>query len=170
MGDPMRMPAGRATQEVQRSYKLEDYVLERMRLAGVSVRHLALATGIGKTRLYEGLRRDVERRVPLRVPEMSAVLEALGIDKYEAAYALEVLETVSDITFDEALCVAAMLCEMLKGFPGEVAAAIRGVKGLELNDIRREHGISARGLMVRLLGDRYASFVRMKQKADGFED
>ncbi|WP_132910737.1 hypothetical protein [Sphingomonas sp. BK235] len=170
MGDPTRMPAGGATQEVKKSFELEDYVIERMKIAGVSVRNLAVSTGLKKSRLHEGLHRDIDKRIPLRVPEMKLVLDALGIDRNEAFYAREVLASVSDITFDEVIRVAAMLCEMNNGLPQEVITVIRAVDGLDLNDVRREHGTAARGLVVRLLGDRYTAVARLRRKTDGFED
>jgi hypothetical protein len=169
MGDPTRMPAGGATQELTQSYELEDYVLARMKIANISVRNLAVMTGLSKTRLHEGLHRESEKRVPFRVPEMTTVLNALRIDPLEAFYAREVLASVTDVTFDEVISVAAMLCEMNRGLTQEVITTIRAVEGLELNDVRREHGAAARALLVRLLGDRYAAVVRLRRKADSFE-
>lgn len=170
MGDPTRMPAGGATQEPTQSYELEDYILARMKIAGVSVRNLAIMTGLTKTRLHEGLHGEAAKRVPFRVPEMTSILDALNINPLEGFYAKEVLRSITDVTFDEVISVTAMLCELNRGLPQEVITAIRAIDGLELNDVRREHGTAARALLVRLLGDRYAAVVRLRRKADCFED
>ncbi|MES3093419.1 hypothetical protein O6027_17645 [Sphingomonas aerolata] len=73
-------------------FELEDYILARMDLKGMSVRELALLAKIGRSRLHDGLHREVDKRVSLRMPEIASILEALGITKIEAMYAQDTMQ------------------------------------------------------------------------------
>ena len=75
-------------------YQLEDYILARMDLKGLSVRALAAMSGIGRNRLHAGLHREADKRIPLRMPETQAILDALGIHPIEALLAINIFESV----------------------------------------------------------------------------
>jgi hypothetical protein len=133
-----------------------------MDLKGLSVRELAQAAGVGRSRLHACLHREADKRVPLRVPETAAILAALDIDRFEAAYAKEILETVQGIQFDDLLRVTSMLCEMLKGLPEEIISLVQHVDGLGFDDVRPEHGKAARRLLVQAVTVEYTKLVERR--------
>ena len=151
------------------SFQLEDYILARMDLKGLSVRDLAAMAKIGRSRLHGGLHREPDKRIPLRMPETAAVLEALDIDPIEALFVKNMLETIDDVDFDDMLRVVSMICGMVKGLPEEIITVVKHVDGLAFDDVRPEHGEAARGLLVRTIKVEYMKLVkRRSDRFDGF--
>lgn len=150
-------------------YQLEDYILARMDLKGLSVRALAAMSGIGRNRLHSGLHREADKRIPLRMPETQAILDALGIHPIEALLAINIFESVQDVEFDDLLRVLTMVCGMVKGLPEEIITVVKHVEGLAFEDVRPEHGDAARGLLIKLVTVEYEKVVKRRTfRVDGF--
>lgn len=147
-------------------YQLEDYILARMDLRGLSVRALAADAGIGRNRLHAGLHREADKRIPLRMPETQAILDALGIHPIEALLAINIFETVQDVEFDDLLRVLTMVCGMVKGLPEDIITVVKHVEGLAFEDVRPEHGDAARGLLIKLVTVEYEKVVRRRTGKD----
>jgi lambda repressor-like predicted transcriptional regulator len=163
MGQPRRSWAG-GPEGPGPGFQLEDYILARMDLKGLSVRDLALISGIGRSRLHGGLHRKADKRIPLRMPEFVVILTALGIDPIEAMYAREIFDTVEGVEFGDLLKVISMVCGLMKGLPEEIITVIRHLDGLAFDDVRPEYGIAARGLLVRALTTEYTKIANRRVK------
>lgn len=170
MGLPRRSLAGGPSRP-QPGFELEDYILARMDLQGLSVRDLAPIAGLNRSRLHRGLHREADKRIPLRMPETTAILHALGIDPIEALIAKDVFDTTQGVDFDDVLKVIAMVCGMVKGLSEEIVTVVRHVDGLAFDDVRPEHGEAARGLIVKAVTVEYTKLVRRRSfRGDGFGD
>lgn len=155
MGDATRswveIPAGAIPR-----FELEDYILARMDLARVSVRELASLTKIGRSRLHDGLHREADKRVALKMPEIGAILEALGISKIEAMYAQEMLQkNEACVELKDLLKVMSMVLGLVTGLPEKIITVVRHVDGLNFDDIRPEHGEAAQDMVVRAIQTEY---------------
>lgn len=169
MGEATRSWTERPERAVPR-FELEDYILARMDLEGVSVRELAFLTKIGRSRLHDGLHREVGKRASLKMPEIGAVLEALGISRIEAMYAQETLErNEAGVELKDLLKVISMVLGIVTGLPEQVITVVQHVEGLGFDDIRPEHGEAAQGLLVRALQVEYKKIgKRRSQRFDEF--
>ena len=151
------------------NFDLEDYILARMDLKGMSVRELAYMTKIGRSRLHDGLHREVDKRVALRMPELVAILEALSISKIEAMYAQEVLQKNEGIELKDLLKVIPMCLGIVTGLPEQIITVVQHVDGLGFDDIRPEHGEAAQNLLVRAIEVEYRKLGRRRsQRFDEF--
>ncbi len=154
------------------SFELEDYILARMDLKGVSVRELALLAKIGRSRLHDGLHREVDKRVPLKMPEIAAILEALCISKIEAMYAQETLQNnEAGVELKDLLKVISMVLGIVTGLPEQIITVVKHVDGLGFDDVRPEHGEAAQGLLMRAIEVEYKKMgKRRTQRFDEFGD
>ena len=147
------------------SFELEDYILARMDLARVSVRELATLTKIGRSRLHDGLHRKVEKRVALKMPEIAAILEALGISKIEAMYAQDLLKkNEAGVELRDLLKVISMVLGVVTGLPEQIITVVRHVDGLGFDDVRPEHGEAAQELIVRAIEVEYQKIGKRRSK------
>lgn len=145
-------------------FEIEDYILARMDLKSYSVRELALLAKIGRSRLHDALHRETDKRVPLRVPEIAAVLEVLGINPMEAFFAREMLQKNAGVEFNDLLRVISMVCGIVDGLPEQIITVVQHVDGLGFDDIMPEHGEAAQGLLVRAMEVEYKKVVRRRAK------
>jgi hypothetical protein len=146
-------------------FELEDYILARMDLQGVSVRELAMMAKIGRSRLHDGLHREVDKRVSLRMPEIAAILEAMCISKIEAMYAQELLQNnEAGIELKDLLKVISMVLGIVTGLPAQIITVVKHVDGLGFDDVRPEHGEAAQGLLMRAIEVEYQKIGNRRSK------
>ena len=151
------------------SYELEDYILARMDLKGVSVRELAMIAKIGRSRLHDGLHREVDKRVSLRMPEIAAILTALSISKIEAMYAQELLQNNEEgVKLQDLLKVISMVLGIVTGLPEQIITVVKHVDGLGFDDVRPEHGEAAQGLLMRAIEVEYQKIG--KRRSERFDE
>ena len=147
------------------SFELEDYILARMDLKGVSVRELAMMAKIGRSRLHDGLHREVDKRVPLRMPEMAAILEAMSISTIEAMYAKELLQNnEAGVELKDLLKVISMVLGIVTGLPEQIITVVKHVDGLGFDDVRPEQGEAAQGLLMRAIEVEYQKIGNRRAK------
>ena len=156
-------------QEAVPRFELEDYILARMDLKGMSVRELALLAKIGRSRLHDGLHREVDKRVSLRMPEIASILEALSITKIEAMYAQETMQKNEGVGLSDLMKVMSMVFGIVNGLPEQIITVVKHVDGLGFDDVRPEHGEAAQGLLLRAVEVEYKKIVkRRSQRFDEF--
>jgi len=166
MGDATRSWA----EEPQRAipgFEIEDYILARMDLRGLSVRELASLANIGRSRLHDGLHREAEKRVRLKVPEIAGILEILSINPIEAFFAKEILQKNADVGFHDLLKVISMVCSIVDGLSEEIITVVEHVDGLGFDDVRPEHGQAARELMVKAVEVEYQKIAKRRSRRFG---
>jgi len=164
MGEATRSWAESSTGAIPR-FELEDYILARMDLARVSVRELATLTKIGRSRLHDGLHREVDKRAALKMPEIAAILAALGISKIEAMYAQEMLQkNEAGVELKDLLRVISMVLGVVTGLPEQIIDVVMHVEGLGFDDVRPEHGEAAQELIVRTIEAEYQKIGSRRSK------
>lgn len=143
---------------------LTDFILARIVANGTSRRQVSVKTGIGRSRLHAVLHARAEKRVPMRLDETAAVLEAIGVGQLEATIAAELMESSTNASSNvqAVSAIASMLSELLQGLPEQLADIIEHIDGLEYDDVRREHGRRVRALVVRVLTDEYTGMAQRR--------
>lgn len=151
------------------SFEIEDYILARIKLKGLSVRELAPLAKIGRSRLHDGLHREADKRVPLKVVEIAAVLQALDINPIEALFARDILQKNAGVEFNDLVKVISMVCGIVNGLPEQIITVVKHVEGMGFDDVKPEHGEAAQGLLVRAVEVEYKKLARRRlQRFDEF--
>ena len=134
--------------------RIVDVILERMAVRQISVRTLCAQTGIRKSRAFNILHRDPQKRHPIRIDEKAAILQVVGLTVIEAALAADIIATP-----DREQCgqgsIATMLGQLLDGLPADIAEMVEHIDGVDFSDIRPEHGLRLRSLLLRFLEKHY---------------
>ena len=159
--------AGRRSEEGRGSVPsmgLVDFILARLEADGTSKRQVAVKAGISRSRMGEILHRCAEKRSPMTLDEIAAVLDAIGASQLEATIAGELMgsATHTNINVQAVSAIASLLSELLQGLPEQLADIIEHIDGLEYDDVRREHGRRVRALVVRVFTDEYTGMAQRR--------
>ncbi|WP_375383198.1 hypothetical protein [uncultured Sphingomonas sp.] len=128
-----------------------DYIVAKLKLENRSQRWLADETGISRSRMQRLLCGDPAQRKPLRLQEKQAIFEALKVDEYAATLATELMGLDAESEFEATVAIASMLSGLFRGLMGQVATALRHIKGFEHHDIREEYGVVMKDAVVRTI-------------------
>lgn len=134
--------------------RIVDVILERMASRHVSVRTLCLQTGIKKSRAFNILHRDPLKRHPIRIDEKAAILQVIGLTVVEAALAADIIASPDREQTGQG-SIATMLGQLLDGLPADIAQMVEHIDGVDFSDIRPEHGLRLRALLLRFLEKHY---------------
>lgn len=106
----------------------------------VSMRKLALATGIRRNRLSDLLRADVhvQARTSMNLLELQAILHALDLDLVAALLEVETAHQTHLIHDDRFVTMMHMISEICANLPLSLVNALNEVEGMEGTEIRRE--------------------------------
>ena len=116
------------------------YILKLMEDQGLSVRRLAMRTGIPRQRLTNILRRDTEHRSGqcMTVPELQTILCAFDLGLTEAILGVEVLRRPADAHDPRYTTLMQMISELVARLPIRLITELSGVDGMDGTEIRRE--------------------------------
>ena len=155
--------------------ELADFLLARMKELRVTFRVLEAATPMMKrTRLHSILHTDPAKRRPMRVDEAQAICEALGITQSEAFFGTELLACLSGDECEHTAGLTAFLATVFGGLAPRLANAVSEIGGLDLSDVRGEHGQQIQQLVCKTFERGYADlaerkgFRLRKKDAEGF--
>lgn len=153
-------------QALTQSRDFVEFILARMVSDNVSIRRISMATGITKNRVHAVLHSDVGQRRPMKVDEMYAVLGALGIDQLEASLA-------NDLLSDDSICdrkggrnIIAMVSEIFRGLPHQIADVIDHIEGIDCEEIRKQHGRKLQAILIETIRCEYT---KMAERRASFE-
>lgn len=151
--------------ESSTSYRpeLADFLLVRMKELRVTIRMLEAATpSMKRTRLHSVLHADRRKRRPMRLDEMQAVCAALSITQWEATFGTEVLGCLSAEASEENRGLVAFLATIFGGLAPRLADTVAGIGGLDLSDVRGEHGQQIQQLVIENFEKGYADLAERK--------
>lgn len=134
--------------------RVVDVILERMAALQISVRMLAVKTGIKKSRANNILHRDRYKRHPLRLDEKAAILQVVGLTVVEACLAADIIIAPEGEPAGQG-SVATMLAQLLDGLPADIVQMVEHIDGVDFSDIRPEHGLRLRALLLKFLEKHY---------------
>ncbi len=112
-------------------------ILEDMAHKRLSVRDLADATGIGKSRLGAVLHRNVAKRPPITVPELAMLLEALDIHILQAWLKGEALIHIGLYGDSRLKRLLPLLAEFYLDLPRKLLDAMTQIEGADGTELRR---------------------------------
>lgn len=143
--------------------ELVDFIRIRMTEMRVSIRMLEAATpDLRKSRLHSILHPDASKRRPMRVDESHAICNALGITQWEAAFGSELLGGPLTQSPEDASNLAAFMATVFAGLAPRLANAVAGISGLDLSDVRPEHGAQIQNLVLEGFEKGYEALARRK--------
>lgn len=145
-----------------KSYDKVDFIRDRMKTLGITIRPLAELTGIKRGRLHNILHGTPEKRTPIKITEVDLILRVIGSAPHEAALAVEIAQFAEDGRADAKCRVFSMLAVAMKGLAGRLASTIDHIEGLDSHDIRDEHGALIQEAIVQLLERHYGDIVRRR--------
>lgn len=134
--------------------RVVDVILDRMAARQVSVRRLSAQTGIRKSRAFNILHRDPQKRHPIRLDEKAAILQVVGLTVIEAALAADIIASPEREQTGQG-SIATMLGQLLDGLPADIAQMVEHIDGVDFSDVRPEHGLRLRALLLRFLEKHY---------------
>lgn len=141
---------------------LVDFIRFRMNELRLSYRLLEAATPqLSRSRLHDVLHPNADKRRAMRISESQEICAALGISEWEAAFGTELLE--SDKSVEEASRLAAFLATAFTGLAPRLATAIAGIYGLDLSDVRPEHGKQLQNLVTESFERGYLDYAERKR-------
>ena len=171
MNRPFRKHVCEEPEQFGDDTRVVDVILKRMAARQISVRMLAAKTGIKKSRANNILHRDPHKRHPLRLDEKAAILQVVGLTVVEAFLAADII-TAPDGEAAGQGSVASMLAQLLDGLPADIVQMVEHIDGVDFSDIRPEHGLRLRALMLKFLEKHYSEVgarrLRRLDEADGF--
>lgn len=132
--DPGNYKPGRA--DVQAGFLA--VILDAMAHKRLSVRDLAGASGIGKSRLGAVLHSNEAKRPPLTVPELQMLLEALDIHVLHAWLKGEALRHMGSHSDSRLNRLFPLLSEFYLDLPRKLLAAMAEIDGADGTELRRE--------------------------------
>jgi hypothetical protein len=144
-------------------------ILERMAALQISVRTVAVKTGIKKSRANNILHRDPRKRHPLRLDEKAAILQVVGLTVVEAFLAADIV-TAPDGEAAGQGSVASMLAQLLDGLPADIVQMVEHIDGVDFSDVRPEHGIRLRALLLKFLEKHYQDIGDRRLRRLGGDD
>lgn len=154
--------------------ELADFLLARMKELRVTFRVLEAATPVMKrTRLHSILHSDTAKRRPMRVDEAQAICAALGITQSEAFFGTELLGCMSGDDCEDAAGLTSFLATMFGGLAPRLASAVSAIGGLDLSDVKGEHGQQIQQLVCETFERGYEDLAERKglrlrkREADG---
>lgn len=143
--------------------ELVNFIRIRMMELRFSIRMLKAATpNIRKSRLHSIVHPVAAKRRPMRVDEAQAICMALGISQWEAAFGSELLEGDIIGRPEEASNLAAFMATLFVGLAPRLATAVVNISGLDLSDVKPEHGQQIQDLVLEEFEKGYAGLVRRK--------
>lgn len=143
--------------------ELVDFIRIRMTEMRLSIRMLEAATPhLRKSRLHSIVHPDSTKRRPMRVDEAHAICNTLGISQWEAAFGSELLEGALIESPEEATNLAAFMATVFAGLAPRIANAVASISGLDLSDVRPEHGAQIQNLVLEGFEKGYEALARRK--------
>jgi hypothetical protein len=144
-----------------------------MKADGLSTRRLAMLTGLGRSRCHYTLHAQHDKRRPLRLDEVDLIIDAVGIDRLEAALANDVVIQRGDQEGGEGNQsnerIFGLLSEMLHGLPEKISEIVQHIDGLDAEDIRREHGRRLQVVLIQYVERLYSEYASRKDiRLEGF--
>lgn len=140
-----------------------DFILVRADEVGLSTRQIGVAAGLSRGRTGNILHRDPSKRRPIRNEETVAVLSALKISQFEAYLAHEMLSQDPSTDQKSVLKIVLLVTEIFRGLPMGIAKIIEHVEGLDLDDVRPEHGRRMQKTMLKLAEKHYNELVARRE-------
>jgi len=143
--------------------ELVDFIRLRMTESRLSIRLLGAATPhLRKSRLHSIVHPDPSKRRPMRLDEAKALCAALGITQWEAAFGTELLESELIESPGQASSFASFMSTVFTGLAPRLATAVAGIAGLDLSDVRPEHGEQLQNLVLEGFERGYAALADRK--------
>lgn len=140
-----------------------DFILYRADAAGISTRQIGLLAKLSRGRTGNILHRDPAKRRPIRNEETVAILSALKISHLEAYLAHEMLTEDPSTDQKSVLKIVLLVTEIFRGLPMGIAKIIEHVEGLDLDDVRPEHGQRMQMNMLKLAERHYSELVARRE-------
>jgi len=143
--------------------ELVNFIRIRMTEMRFSIRMLKAATpNIRKSRLHSIVHPVPAKRRPMRLDEAQAICTALGISQWEAAFGSELLEGELTDRPEEASNLAAFMATLFVGLAPRLATAVVSISGLDLSDVKPEHGQQIQDLVLEGFEKGYEDLARRK--------
>jgi hypothetical protein len=143
--------------------ELVAFIRIRMSEMRLSIRMLEAATPhLRRSRLHSIVHPDPTKRRPMRVDEAHAICNALGITQWEAAFGSELLEGGLTESIEEASSLAAFMATVFTGLAPRLANTVAAISGLDLSDVRPEHGAQIQNILLAEFERGYSDLVRRK--------
>lgn len=143
--------------------ELVTFIRVRMAEMRLSIRMLdAACPHLRKSRIHSIVHPDPAKRRPMRVDEAHAICTALGISQWEAAFGSELLEDALTDSPEEASNLAAFMATVFAGLAPRIANAVAAISGLDLSDVRPEHGAQIQNLVLEGFEKGYLDLARRK--------
>ena len=115
----------------------------------LSLRRLALRSGIPKSRLGVLLHRNPARRGALSLREFHQLLSALAIDPIEAFIRVETLRFLDPEDARRFAPMIQMLCKMFHDLPKNLIGELETVEGIDGSEVRPEWAPSLQRAVIR---------------------
>lgn len=146
-----------------RKPELADFLRERMKELRITYRMLEAATPMMKrTRLHSILHSDPAKRRPMLVDEVQAVCAALSTTQLEAWFGTEILGCMPDERLEETAGLAAFMATVFGGLAPRLANTVAAIGGLDLSDVKGEHGQQIQQLVLENFERGYADLAERK--------
>jgi len=146
------------------------YILQAMADQNVSIRKLALKTGIRRGRLSNLLRLDLDpsARESMTLVEFQTILHVLGIGFIQAVLGVETLRDLSLLHDGRFSTMMQMISEVFASLPITLVNALNEVEGMDGTEIRREWATPLRdGVVDRVVREVAAIIERAAHDAAG---
>ena len=143
--------------------ELADFLRGRMKELRITFRMLEAATPMMKrTRLHSILHPDPSKRRPMLLDEVQAVCAALSITQWEAWFGTEILGCMPGEALEETAGLAAFMATVFGGLAPRLANTVAAIGGLDLSDVKGEHGQQIQQLVLDNFERGYADLAERK--------
>lgn len=165
MGDPKQeaAPCPDAMAPPAPSRGIVDFILARADADKISARQIGLLAGITRARCGNVLHRDPAKRHPLRLDEIHTILDVLKIDRMEAHLANELLAANPAADERAILRIVLLVSEFVRGLPAQIVEIVSHIDGLELEDIRPEHGRRLQTAILKIVHTQYRDLAARRE-------
>lgn len=129
-----------------------DYVgllMRVMEAQSVSIRGLALKSGLSKTRLGSLMHRDACKRAQMTLAEFQTIVRALGLDLMQVILSIEIAPAFDEMQDERFSALIALLSTMCHGLPRGLLEAMDDLQGLDGTEIRPEWGRSLQSTVIK---------------------
>ena len=144
------------------------YILQAMADQNVSIRKLALKTGIRRGRLSNLLRLDLDpsARESMTLVEFQTILHVLGIGFIQAVLGVETLRDLSLLHDGRFSTMMQMISEVFASLPITLVNALNEVEGMDGTEIGREWATPLRDGVVDRVVREVAAIIERRAKLD----
>ncbi len=141
-----------------------DFISLTMRQRGVSYRDVERASErkFSRSRLGRILNENRDKRFPIKLAEVQALLRILDIEHYQAAISIEMIKRSPPEEIDSISVIALMLSNALHGLPERILQLTRHIDGLDIGDILPNHGFLLQEEVLKKFEKKYRDMVERR--------